>query len=74
MKKAAIGLDVGDLYKYLAAMISRKPFDGIMNSEDDYKKRLGFTGTAEEKAQLQMLAKKNSKEIYQVLHRVNKLK
>jgi len=73
IKKAAQNLNVGDWYPLLAAMVTRKKFDDIMDeNEKSYNKRLNSANTREEKDRLQVFAKKYAKEIVTVLHDINK--
>ena len=74
IKKAATDLGVGDWYPLLAAMITRKRFDDVMDSskKGGYDERLAFRNTAEEKDRMQVYAKKWAKEITTVLHDINK--
>lgn len=75
IKKAATDLGVGDLYPLLAAMVTRKRFDDIMDeNEKSYNKRLRYNNTQEDKERMQTFAKRYAREIVTVLHDINKYK
>jgi len=75
IKEAGIKLGVGDLYKLLACMVSRKSYEDLIDeTKQDYNERLRFVNTEEERQKLQRHVRHSAREITHVLHRINRYK
>ncbi len=73
IRDAGTKLGVGDLYKLLACIVSRKPYDEILDeTKKDYNERLHVGNTEEERQKLQKYARGAVKEITHILHKINK--